>query len=104
VVVNLIVNAAQAMQGQGQLFLSLASHTKDGQTGAVLVVRDTGPGISPENLDTVFNPFFTTKTAEGTGLGLSISQTLIQHLGGLISAANAPDGGAEFTVWLPAAT
>jgi two-component system NtrC family sensor kinase len=104
VVVNLIVNAAQAMQGQGQLFLSLASHTKDGQTGAVLVVRDTGPGISPENLDTVFNPFFTTKTAEGTGLGLSISQTLIQRLGGLISAANAPDGGAEFTVWLPAAT
>jgi len=103
VVVNLIVNAAQAMQGQGQLFLSLASRINDGQPGAVLVVRDTGPGIPPDVLDAVFNPFFTTKTAQGTGLGLSISQTLIQRLGGIISATNSPEGGAEFTVWLPSA-
>ena len=68
-----------------------------------LEVRDSGPGIAPENLSSLFDPFFTTRRGEGTGLGLSISQSIVQGGGGLISAANAEGGGAVFTVWLPVA-
>ena len=69
--------------------------------GALITLRDTGPGIPPLSLDVVFDPFFTTKPGEGSGLGLSISQTLVQQAGGLISVRNHPDGGAEFSIWLP---
>lgn len=101
VVINLIVNAAQAMDHEGRLDLSLAPKARDGKSGASLSVRDSGPGIPEDKMDVVFDPFFTTKQAEGTGLGLSISQTLIQRAGGLITAHNHPKGGAEFVVWLP---
>ena len=101
VVINLIVNAVQAMKGAGALEITLDTASRDGITGAQLVVADTGPGISKEKLQTVFDPFFTTKLGEGTGLGLSVSQTLIQNANGLVSVANRPEGGAEFTVWLP---
>ncbi|WP_349539028.1 cache domain-containing protein [Sagittula sp. NFXS13] len=103
VVINLIVNAAQAMGESGQLHLSLAEAERHGAAGVALIVSDTGPGIPESLLDTVFDPFFTTKQAEGTGLGLSISQTLVQRAGGRISYRNRPEGGAEFTVWLPIA-
>ncbi|WP_205912128.1 sensor histidine kinase [Salipiger aestuarii] len=108
VVVNLIVNAVQAMGARGRLDLSLAPMTQAGQPGAALRVRDSGPGIPEDKLTSVFDPFFTTKQVEGTGLGLSISQSLVQRAGGLISVRNlsGADGavtGAEFTVWLPAA-
>ncbi len=103
VVVNLLVNAAQAMEHAGTLELRLGTETRGGELGARLVVADSGPGIAAEKLDSVFDPFFTTKQAEGTGLGLSISQALIQRAGGLISARNRDTGGAAFTIWLPAA-
>lgn len=103
VLVNLIVNAMQAMKGEGTLNLTVGSEIRDGQAGAVLQVADTGPGVPKDRLDTVFDPFFTTKIGEGTGLGLSISQTLIQRAGGLITVENRPEGGALFTVWLPEA-
>jgi len=103
VVINLIVNAVQAMGRDGRLDLALAPESRDGRAGVVLSVRDTGPGIPEDRIGAVFDPFFTTKTGEGTGLGLSISQTLIQHAGGLITVRNRPGGGAEFRVWLPAA-
>ncbi|WP_458722320.1 sensor histidine kinase [Shimia sp. W99] len=101
VVVNLLVNAAQAMGQSGTLSLTLTSQSQNGKTGASLHIADTGPGIPEENLNTLFDPFFTTKLAEGTGLGLSISQTLIQRAGGFIHVRNREHGGAEFTVWLP---
>ncbi|WP_299852066.1 cache domain-containing protein [uncultured Roseovarius sp.] len=101
VIINLIVNAVQAMQGHGALEISISAAARDGQTGAQLVIADTGPGIAEEKLKTVFDPFFTTKLGEGTGLGLSVSQTLIQNANGLISVANRAGGGAQFTVWLP---
>ena len=103
VVVNLIVNAAQAMQGSGRLTLTLTPRARGDVAGAELTVHDTGPGLPDELLRSVFDPFFTTKQGEGTGLGLSISQTLIQRAGGIILARNAEDGGAEFRVWLPEA-
>ena len=81
--------------------LTLAPKDRGGTPGACLTVADTGPGIRADHLSEVFNPFFTTKPGEGTGLGLSISQTLIQNVGGIITARNRPTGGASFSVWLP---
>lgn len=101
VIINLIINAAQAMKDNGTLTLTLAPKDRGGTPGACLTVADTGPGIREDHLSEVFNPFFTTKPGEGTGLGLSISQTLIQNVGGIITARNRPTGGASFSVWLP---
>lgn len=101
VVINLIVNAVQAMKHEGQIRLSLSAETRNGQNGVCLTVQDTGPGIPEDKIASVFDPFFTTKPGEGTGLGLSISQSLIQNAGGLIEAENAPEGGARFHAWLP---
>ncbi|MCT4556480.1 MAG: cache domain-containing protein [Pelagimonas sp.] len=101
VVINLIVNAEQAMGGAGQLDLTLYPMDRNGQPGVALVVADTGAGIAPDKMGTVFDPFYTTKQGEGTGLGLSISQNLIQQAGGIITVRNTAQGGAEFTVWLP---
>ncbi|TLP59473.1 HAMP domain-containing protein [Parasedimentitalea maritima] len=102
VVINLVMNAVQAMKGSGTLILNLQSQSRDGCEGALLSVTDSGPGIDEKNLGSVFNPFYTTKPGEGTGLGLSISQTLIQRAGGLISVRNLAQPGAQFSVWLPA--
>lgn len=101
VVINLIVNAVQAMKHEGQIRLSLSAEARNGQNGVCLTVQDTGPGIPEDKIASVFDPFFTTKPGEGTGLGLSISQSLIQNAGGLIEAENAPEGGARFHAWLP---
>ncbi len=103
VVINLILNAAQAMEGAGHLRLSLEASNRDGRDGALLTVADSGCGIAEDQLTAVFNPFYTTKLGEGTGLGLSISQTLIQRAGGIISVRNRKGGGAAFSIWLPAA-
>lgn len=103
VVVNLIVNAGQAMPDEGRLEICLLPETRNGVAGVGLTVADSGPGIEEELIDTVFDPFFTTKQAEGTGLGLSISQALVQRAQGQITARNRAGGGAAFTVWLPAA-
>jgi len=103
VVVNFIVNATQAMHGAGRLEIALRSETRDAGSGVALTVADNGPGVPEHLLGSVFDPFFTTKPGEGTGLGLSISQTLIQRAGGIITVRNRAEGGAAFTVWLPAA-
>ncbi|MCT4608545.1 MAG: cache domain-containing protein [Pelagimonas sp.] len=101
VVINLLINAVQAMQEKGQITIRVAPEPRDDIPGVALYVTDTGPGIPTDKLTTVFDPFFTTKRAEGTGLGLSISQTLIQRAGGLITVRNTDTGGACFMVWLP---
>lgn len=101
VIVNLIMNAVQAMGNNGVLTLTLKNEKHEEQTGACLTVQDNGAGIAADRIAKVFDPFFTTKPGEGTGLGLSISQTIIQRAGGLISVKNNVNGGAEFRVWLP---
>lgn len=103
VLVNLMLNAAQAMEEGGALTLSTSAGARDGKDGAVIRVRDTGGGIAPEKLAHVFDPFFTTKPAEGTGLGLSISQALINRAGGIITVESEIGVGSEFIIWLPAA-
>jgi signal transduction histidine kinase len=94
VVINLLQNAIEAMPGGG--VVTVESGLVDGR--AVMVVRDTGPGL-PEELD-VFQLFVTTK-AQGTGLGLSIAQQIVLEHGGEIAAVSEPGKGATFTVSLP---
>jgi two-component system NtrC family sensor kinase len=65
-----------------------------------ITISDTGRGIPPENLQKIFAPFFTTRRT-GTGLGLAISQQIVRECGGLITASNRPQGGAQFRVTLP---
>jgi signal transduction histidine kinase len=98
VLVNLLLNAAQAMNGIGQLGLSLEVD------GAIcrLHVDDNGPGIPAADRERVFEPFVSTKQhGEGTGLGLSICRRLIDAHGGQLTALEAPSGGARFCVVLP---
>lgn len=101
VVVNLAINAAQAMgQVEGVRDLRIATR-RDGATVQV-TVADRGPGISGQNLARLFDSFFTTK-AGGMGMGLPICRSILETHGGAIAATNAPGGGAVFTVTLPAA-
>jgi len=100
VLVNLIRNAIDAMQGQPVRKLTLQA-TRE-QNFWILRVGDTGSGIEPENLSKLFEPFFSTKNAGvGLGLGLSLSYTIIRGFGGTVTCENNPDGGASFTVKLP---
>ncbi|MCP5231175.1 MAG: cache domain-containing protein [Zoogloeaceae bacterium] len=101
VLINLIVNAVQAMPAGGRLTLLSEVWLEQGlQLGTVIHVRDTGQGIAGEDLDRIFDPFFTTKRGSGTGLGLSISYTIVQRYGGRITVSSTPGAGSEFSVWL----
>jgi two-component system, NtrC family, sensor kinase len=103
VMVNLVINATQAMGKGGTLTIRTRSAARDGVPGCELLVEDTGPGIPADKIDHVFDPFMTTKLGSGSGLGLSISQTLVTRVGGLISVSSVPGHGATFAVWFPAA-
>ncbi|WP_428267566.1 sensor histidine kinase [Haliangium sp.] len=103
VLVNLSVNAAHAMEGRPEQKLWVRAAPLDDLV--VVTVEDNGNGIPEENLDSIWNPFFTTKdVGKGTGLGLSICQNIIQDHGGTIEASNVPGGGARFTISLPVAS
>jgi len=103
VFLNLILNAEHAIReahDRGTLRIRL------GRSGDSLWAsfQDDGPGIAPEILPNIFDPFYTTKRpGRGTGLGLSICKAVLKEHGGNVEAANAPGGGAVFTVTLPAA-
>jgi two-component system NtrC family sensor kinase len=100
VFLNLLANAAQAVQGPGAI--TIETRCEDGV--AVLRISDTGPGIPAGVLDRIFDPFFTTKpVGEGTGLGLSISYEIVKKHGGDIRAESERGGGAAFTIRLPVA-
>ena len=98
VLVNLVMNGLQAAGHGGEV--RLCAHCEGEMT--IIEIRDTGPGISEENLHRIFNPFFTTKDT-GTGLGLAIVHRIIEAHEGTIRASNHPDGGARFVVRLPLA-
>ncbi len=93
---NLVINAMQAVERDGRI--EVAGGLTDGSLW--LHVRDTGPGIPPEKLTSIFDPYFTTK-AEGSGLGLWIAQQIVSAHGGRLTAQNAPGGGALFSLSLP---
>lgn len=100
VFMNLLVNAAQAIEEHGVITLRTGS-----EQGWVWVeISDTGQGIAPEHLKRIFDPFFTTKpVGSGTGLGLSLSYGIIQAHGGRIEVDSEPGKGTTFRVWLPVA-
>ncbi|UYN96542.1 MAG: PAS domain S-box protein [Enhydrobacter sp.] len=102
VLVNLINNACDA--GGHALFLSAGLETRDDRRFVRIVLTDDGPGIPDQVLPRLFTSFVTTKTSgKGTGLGLRICRRLVEEMGGTIAGANRPEGGAAFTVLLPAA-
>lgn len=102
VLLNLIVNACEAMTGRPPESRQLRLVTDTDMDGNVqIAVTDTGPGIATDAMDKVFEPFFTTK-AHGMGLGMSISRAIIREHGGHIGAANNPGGGVTFWITLPA--
>jgi two-component system NtrC family sensor kinase len=103
VIINLLVNALQAMDGSGVLTLRIKPQNRNDRRGVSVEIKDSGAGIPDDILEKVFDPFFTTKPGEGSGLGLSISQTLVQRAGGQITARHGSEGGTVFAVWLPAA-
>ena len=95
---NLIKNASDAMQGQGQLTITLQQTEKEWQVKFL----DTGPGFEPDSIDDMFKPFYTTKPqGRGTGLGLAICRDILAKLDSSITAQNAPEGGGLFIVHLP---
>ncbi len=100
VLLNLIENALDAVDKNGNVTIK---STAD-QDSIFITIEDDGPGISPEVMPRIWDPFFTTKAqGKGTGLGLSISQNIMQSLGGHLQAANRDGGGTSFTVSLPIA-
>ena len=102
VVLNLVLNARQAMQPGGSLLVQTGTE----ETMALVAVRDTGCGIDPESLRTIFEPLYTTKTADadgcgGTGLGLSTCRQIVEDHGGRIRVESAVRRGTTFTILLP---
>ncbi len=104
VILNLMLNAFSAMNGTGpDGARRLVVRTKSIDKSNVLVeVLDSGTGIAAEKLESIFDPFITSKP-EGLGMGLSICRSIIERHGGKISAANNPDRGAKFSITLPVA-
>lgn len=114
VLMNLAVNAADAMPDGGTLTITAQNVTLDetdaqvnleAQAGkhVLLEVKDTGSGMSPEVLKRIYDPFYTTKEiGKGTGLGLSTALSIVKSLGGFINTDSKPDRGTIFSVYLPA--
>jgi len=101
VLVNVISNAADAVEGLPDRTIELQARRRSGKV--LLTVRDRGPGIPAAIAERIFDPFFTTKgVGKGLGLGLSISYNIVKDFGGSLRVANHPDGGAIFTVELDA--
>ena len=99
--INLLTNAVQAIGSEGKITLTL----EDAGDEAAITVSDTGPGIPPENMARIFEPFFSTKApGEGTGLGLFVTRGVIEKLGGTVSVASEIGRGATFRIRLPKQT
>lgn len=96
VLINLFKNAMEAMPQGGEI--TLTTRIRGGQ--AEISVRDTGEGMSPEVVGTIFQPYFTTKE-KGTGLGLAICQSIVQEHGGCMLADSTPGQGSTFTIQIP---
>ena len=97
---NILLNAAEAMDGEGTVSVSSRLSSDNGMME--VSVKDTGPGILPEHIDRLFDPFFTTKeVGHGTGLGLAVSYGIIERHEGRIKVESEPGAGTTFVVQLP---
>lgn len=98
VFMNLLINAAQAIEIRGDIIIRTSCNDRE----VWVEIRDNGKGIAPEHLPRLFEPFFTTKpVGKGTGLGLSISQNIVRKHGGRIEVSSKIGLGTTFRVWLP---
>ena len=105
-VLNLILNAVEAVEGEGRVFVSVrrdATREAGAPWEAVIEVRDTGRGIAAEDLEHVFSPFYTT-TEGGTGLGLPSVRRIARAHGGRVEVRSEPGRGSTFAVRLPLST
>lgn len=100
VLVNLILNATQAMMGQGARRRIFVSTCRADPGHVAITIRDTGPGIDQEHMGRLFEPFFTTRH-DGMGMGLAICRMAVAAHGGLIDVDSAPGAGATFRVLIP---
>jgi len=102
---NLLMNAAQAIEGKGTIRIStryVENGRRSGDKEVEITVSDTGKGISRKNIQKIFDPFFTTKpVGQGTGLGLSITYDIIKAHGGHIEVKSEEGAGTTFIVKLP---
>ncbi len=98
ILLNLYLNAIDAMEDGGKLTVELSADGQSGQIG--IAVSDTGRGISPEHLSKVFDPYFTTKSS-GTGLGLALAYNIIEAMGGSIKVKSDPGKGTAFSIMIP---
>ncbi|HPP88852.1 MAG TPA: ATP-binding protein, partial [bacterium] len=107
VFLNIIINARHAIIPKEKGKIIISTETRD--NNVLIKISDNGIGIAPENIDKIFNPFFTTKGAysqddlgiKGSGLGLSVTQTIIQNHNGAISVESKKDAGSTFIITLP---
>jgi len=98
VFMNLLVNAAQAIDQKGVVTI----RTGEESDKVWVEISDTGKGIDPEHMNKIFDPFFTTKpVGKGTGLGLSLTYSIVKKHGGKIDVDSTPGKGTAFRVWLP---
>jgi signal transduction histidine kinase len=93
---NVALNAVQMMPSGGLITIAAEA----GDDGARIFFDDSGPGIAPEHLAKIFEPYFSTRDA-GVGLGLAMTRKIVTDHGGELSAVNRPAGGTRFTFWLP---
>lgn len=101
VMLNLILNAVEAMSGSGESERKLLIRTdQEGSDGVFVAVQDSGPGLAPESLDRLFDAFYTTKPS-GMGMGLSICRSIIEAHGGRVWATPSLPQGAVFHFTLP---
>ncbi|HVU27737.1 MAG TPA: ATP-binding protein [Verrucomicrobiae bacterium] len=100
VLMNLLLNAIEAMSANGTLTVATKNIEESGTRKLQIQIRDTGVGIAPENLPRLFEPFFTTKR-NGTGLGLLISQRIVREHGGTIEAHSETGKGSTFSLIFP---
>jgi PAS domain S-box-containing protein len=101
-IMNIVLNAAQAMNGEGKL--TIRSGPVPGKEQIQITIADSGPGIPEDVLPRIFEPFFTTKEeGKGTGLGLSLVYGIVENHGGQIKAVNNAEGGTRFLIKLPIA-
>ncbi len=102
ILLNLVTNAKYVLDGGGRLEISSRRSHRDGREGVLVTVKDNGPGISEENQQRIFEPFFSTKpVGEGTGQGLSICYGIIQEHKGVMEVHSKLGEGATFSIWLP---
>lgn len=98
VFLNLINNAGDSISGPGKITVTTTRNEQDIQ----ITIKDTGKGMSAEQLSGIFNPFFTTKeVGKGTGLGLSVSLNIVESLGGAINVQSLEGAGSSFMISLP---